>query len=141
MRQSFSMCVYCMLLRFQSTLVWANQGNFFENAIACSKRTLKTGPWKRLSQRSLIQRKMLKITRLDHLYKCNYYCFVLKRSIFYHSLFQACGNQSSVTTLDPQCEQLADPMQSEWINWNFVEDSIQFIFYPKCMHNNNFHYM
>jgi len=24
------------------TLVWDNQGNYFENAIACSKRTLKT---------------------------------------------------------------------------------------------------
>jgi hypothetical protein len=23
-------------------LVWANQGNYFENATACSKRTLKT---------------------------------------------------------------------------------------------------
>jgi len=42
LRQSFSTCVYCMLLRFKViTLAWANQGNYFENANPCSKRTLK----------------------------------------------------------------------------------------------------
>jgi hypothetical protein len=34
LRHAFSMCAYCMRLRFQS--------NYFENPTACSKRTLKT---------------------------------------------------------------------------------------------------
>jgi len=45
LRQSFSTCVYCMLLRFASTIITlakANQGNYFENANACSKYKLKT---------------------------------------------------------------------------------------------------
>ncbi len=40
MRQSFStecVCVFKVI-----TLVWANQGNYFENANACSKCTMKT---------------------------------------------------------------------------------------------------
>ncbi len=42
LRQSFSMCVYCMLLRFQSNYTGLSQpiGKYFANA--CSKRTLKT---------------------------------------------------------------------------------------------------
>jgi len=32
----------CSCVFKEITLVWANQGNYFENATACSKRTLKT---------------------------------------------------------------------------------------------------
>jgi len=35
------------------TLVWANQGNFFENATACSKRTLKTTVATQLKRREV----------------------------------------------------------------------------------------
>jgi len=45
LRRAFYACVYCMQLRFQSNylgLSQPNQGNYFENATACSKRTLKT---------------------------------------------------------------------------------------------------
>ncbi len=43
LQQSFSTCVYCTRLRFQSYYTgFRNQGNYFENANACSKRTLKT---------------------------------------------------------------------------------------------------
>jgi hypothetical protein len=42
LRQSFSMCVYCMLCVFKLiSLVGYNQRNFFENTTACSKRILK----------------------------------------------------------------------------------------------------
>ncbi len=44
LRQSLSACVYCMRLYFQSNFLCLaqNQRNYFENATACSKRTLKT---------------------------------------------------------------------------------------------------
>ncbi len=43
MRHAFSVCVYCMRLRFHSNYVgWLNPMYFFENATACSKCTLKT---------------------------------------------------------------------------------------------------
>jgi len=43
LRQSFSAWVYRMQLRFQVfTLIGSKQGNYLENATACSKRTLKT---------------------------------------------------------------------------------------------------
>jgi len=53
LRQSFSMCVYCMHWRFQSvTLVGSNQHNYFENANACSKHTLKATVTTQLNQPS-----------------------------------------------------------------------------------------
>jgi len=38
-QRAFTACVCVFIL---VTLVWANQGNYIENANACSKRTLKT---------------------------------------------------------------------------------------------------
>jgi len=43
LRRAFYTCVYYMRLRFQIiTVVGSNQGNYFENATACSKCMLKT---------------------------------------------------------------------------------------------------
>jgi len=42
LRRAFYACVYCMQLRFQRTYVGSNQGNYFENATAFSKRMRKT---------------------------------------------------------------------------------------------------
>ncbi len=43
LRLSFSTCVYCYLCVFKEiTLVGSNQRNYFENATACRKHTLKT---------------------------------------------------------------------------------------------------
>jgi len=43
LRRAFYACVYCSGCIFKEiTLVGSNQGNYFEIATACSKRTLKT---------------------------------------------------------------------------------------------------
>ncbi len=46
LRHAFSACVYCVFkvitLVVSNQVVVSNQGNYFENATACSKRTLKT---------------------------------------------------------------------------------------------------
>ncbi len=38
-QRAFTACVFVLKV---ITLIWANQGNFFENATACSKRMRKT---------------------------------------------------------------------------------------------------